>query len=71
MIARILIGLFVLAFGLAALHYVHFEDIEHHREWARANGMPEPAEWCSVLGALATALGGFVLGRVQRRKPPR
>ena len=60
----------VLAFGLGCLNYTTAEGADHHREWARENGMPEPSRNVFFAGALATTLGagagGFAVGRRRR-----
>ena len=59
-----------LGFGLATLHYTVWPKAEHHREWAIANGMPEPSFSLFLLGAAAAVLGagliGFGVGRRSR-----
>ena len=63
-------GLLALAFGLGCLNYTVDGKADHHREWAREKGVPEPSEQIFVLGAVFTAAGaglaGFTLGRRQR-----
>lgn len=59
-----LLALLVLFFGLACLNYTQAEGVEHHREWSRANSMPQPSQEIFYAGAAATALGGIALGIV-------
>lgn len=48
------IGLLIMLFGLACLNYTNGFGFEHHAEWARARGLPEPAYGLYVLGAAMT-----------------
>lgn len=63
-------GLLVLLFGLGCLNYTADGKADHHREWAREKGMPEPSEWIFVLGLIGTSAGagaaGFAVGRGRR-----
>ena len=65
--ALIGLGLLVLVFGVFCLNYTVDGKAEHHAEWARENGFPEPANQIFVLGVACTACGagafGFGLGR--------
>jgi len=60
-------GVIALVFGLACLNYTVDGKAEHHREWARSKGMPEPSEGIFTLGAACAVAGaglaGFALGR--------
>jgi hypothetical protein len=69
------IGVLVTLFGLACLNYTNGFGIEHHAEWARARGMPEPAYALFVLGAAASVVGAAATGyaiaamRLRGRRP--
>jgi hypothetical protein len=65
--ALIGLGLLVLVFGVFCLNYTAVGKTEHHAEWAREKGLPEPRGDIFVLGVACTAFGagafGFGLGR--------
>src|SRR5262245_47381859 len=60
------LGVGVLAFGLACLNYTKADGREHHQEVARRHGLPEPGEPILYGGVAAVVLGaglvGFVVG---------
>jgi hypothetical protein len=64
----VVIFLAVAAFGIAVLHYVNAFDIEHHRQWAKEKGLPEPAESMFWIGSVAAVVGAFVAGLVSGRR---
>jgi len=69
---RLLLGFvsfIVIAFGLLSVHYTIFDGVEHHREWAREHGMPEPSRGIFYLGCGAATLGGVALARFNHRMP--
>jgi hypothetical protein len=63
---RIGVGLALAVAGFLCLNYTKAFGVEHHFEWANAEGMPEPSHSIFVAGALLLAIGGVLLGRVRR-----
>ena len=59
---KLVAGVLVFLFGLATLHYVNFEDVEHHTEWADSIGLLPPSFGIGVLGVIATSLGSLLVG---------
>ncbi len=69
-----LLSLVLLAVGVLSTNYTLGVpgSWEHHTEWARAKGLPEPSFQIFVLGAALTAVGGrafgYLLGEPRRAK---
>jgi len=67
---KIVLGLLVMAVGLACFNYTSMGNEEHHVEWADEHGLPRPSAPIFFSGAAATVLGagfvGFSLGRRRR-----
>jgi hypothetical protein len=56
------IGILVAIFGVACLNYTNGFGIEHHAEWARAQGMPEPTYALFLIGVVSSVLGAAATG---------
>ena len=56
------LGVLVMLFGLACLNYNYFDGIEHHFEWAEANGLPTPSGWIFDVGLALAPIGGGIIG---------
>jgi len=52
--------------GFLCVNYTKAFGVEHHVEWAKEHGMPEPTYGIFLLGAALLAAGGVFLGRVRR-----
>ena len=48
------------------LNYTKAFGVEHHFEWAREHGMPEPSYLIFLIGVVQLAAGGALLGRVSK-----
>ena len=64
------IGAVLLLFGLACLNYTRVDGIEHHRQFARQHGLPEPSAPILFGGVASIVFGagaiGYALGSRQR-----
>ena len=60
-------GLIVIL-GILALNYTKFVGVEHHFEWAKENGMPEPSEKVFYLGVVCAVLGSLAFGGLLARR---
>lgn len=58
----VLIGLVLLAFGIACLNYTKPGTVEHHRAWADEHARPAPGDGILWGGAGAAVVGAFGLG---------
>lgn len=61
-LAPFLIGVVVAGLGVGCLNYTTAGNVEHHREWAREKGVPEPSRAIYFLGLACTAGGGGLVG---------
>jgi hypothetical protein len=58
----VLAGAILVLFGLGCLNYTKARGLEHHREFARQHGLPEPSEAILFAGATTLLLGGGMIG---------
>ncbi len=58
----VVIGVLLLAFGLACLNYTKPATLQHHQEWATQNARLAPSNTVFWSGVGSAALGAFVLG---------
>jgi hypothetical protein len=58
----VLLGVLLLVFGLACLHYNKPSGLEHHRSQAERYNLPAPGDNIFFLGAATTALGAGLMG---------
>ncbi len=61
-LAPVVIGVLILAFGLACLNYTKPATLLHHQEWATQNARPEPNDMVFWTGVGSVAVGASVLG---------
>jgi hypothetical protein len=59
---RLLFGAVVVAAGFFCLNYTNGFGIDHHAEWARSHGVPEPTYRIFLAGVILMPLGGALLG---------
>ncbi len=58
----VVIGVLLVAVGLACLNYTKPATLQHHQEWATQNARPAPSDTVFWSGVGSAALGAFVLG---------
>jgi hypothetical protein len=58
------VGLFLLLIGLLCLNYTKADALEHHREFARRNNLPQPGSPILWGGAASISLGSALIGYV-------
>ena len=66
----IILSFVVIVFGLACLNYTQHTGWDHHMEFAKENGLPEPSYGLFVTGVALAVIGaisfGFAMGRRRR-----
>jgi hypothetical protein len=67
---RVLVAMFLLAFGGLSIHYTGAEDVDHHRGWAREHGMAEPQPAITVVGWIAIGCGVLLGAAALRARKP-
>ena len=58
----VVIGVLLVAVGLACLNYTKPATLPHHQEWATENARPEPNDMVFWTGVGSVAVGASVLG---------
>jgi len=58
----VLVALALTVFGLGCLNFTSFHGAEHHADWAREKGLPEPSATILYLGMACAVAGGATLG---------
>jgi len=61
-ILTIIIGIVLVALGLACMNYTKADGLQHHREAATRLGLPPPGESILFGGAAALVVGGGLIG---------
>ena len=57
-----LLGGPLLLLGFLCLNFTTTSGVEHHREWARSHGFPEPSDSIYWAGVALTVLGAGIVG---------